>query len=245
MQSFGLTFVRAATFVFCVPPFFGRPLSFRLRLGFAVLLASIAGIEQNVQESTITSGLPMLLLQEIIVGFALGCATASILAAFQMGGSLIGRLSGGSLVSTASSEENGSPLTAFYYGVATSLLFLTGGHRVVIDGLLQSFTSLPVGVEWSMPSVTVFLGQLIGASFGFALRIAGPVAFALLAASIVTALIARFVRTFSFFGVGMSLNAALLVGALLISIAFLPSLFEQHFAAAFEIATEFLRSIRV
>lgn len=245
LQSGGLTFVRVAVFIFCVPPFLGRPIPVRMRIGFAAILASVAASVQTRFETEIADNLPILLFQEVIVGFALGFATSSVLTAFQMAGYLIGRLSGGSLVSAAGNSESGSPLSAFYYGTATSLLFLSGAHRVVVDGLLNSFSSLPTGVEWSMPSAASFLGRLLGTSFEFSLRVAGPVALTLLAASLLTAIVARFVRTFSFFGIGMSLNAILLVGSLVVSCVLLPSLFEQHFEVAFEIATEFLRSIRV
>ena len=245
LRSSGLTFVRVAVFVFCVPPFMGRPVPVRLRIGFAAVLASFATSLQTHSEPQLSFNFPLLILQETVIGFALGFATSSVLTAFQMAGTLIERLSGGSLVSGSGKSENGSPLTAFYYGAATALLFATGAHRIVVDGLLSSFSHFPVGVEWTMPSAAFFLGQLLSSCFEFALRVASPVAITLLAASIVTALVARFVRTFSFFGIGMSVNATLLVGALLVSCVMLPSLFEQHFQAAYEIATEFLRTIRV
>ena len=245
LQSFGLTLVRVSIFVFCVPPFLGRPIPIRLRIGFAAVLAFVAGSANSPAGGTPSAPVHTLVLQEIIVGFALGFATSTVLIAFQIAGGLIGRMSGGSLMSATSESESGSPLTAFYFGAATSLLFLTGAHRIVIDGVLQSFASLPIGAEWSTPNTAVLLGKLMGASFEFAIRVASPVAITLMAASIVTAIVARFVRTFSFFGIGMSLNACLLVGALFVSCVLLPSAFEQHFDAAFEIAAEFLRSIRV
>ncbi|MFC1759165.1 flagellar biosynthetic protein FliR [Planctomycetota bacterium] len=245
LQAGGLTFVRVAVFVFCVPPFLGKPVPIRFRLGFAALLAFIAASIQTQPTPIAAGNLPILLFQEIIVGFALGFATSSVLTAFQMAGTLIERLSGGSLLSSSGRSENGSPLTAFYYGAATTLFFLSGVHRIVVDGLLSSFSTLPTGVEWTMPSAASFLAQLLGMSFEFALRVASPVALTLMAASIVTAVVARFVRTFSFFGIGMNLNACLLVAALLVSCVLLPSLFEQQFEAAFEIATKFLQSIRV
>ncbi len=245
LQSSGLTFVRVAVCIFCVPPFMGRPIPVRLRIGFAGVLAAFATSLQTHSEPQLTSNIPLLVLQETVVGFALGFATSSVLTAFQMAGTLIERLSGGSLVSGSGKSENGSPLSAFYYGAATALLFATGAHRIVVDGLLSSFSHFPTGVEWTMPNAATFLGQLLTSSFEFALRVASPVAVTLLAASIVTALVARFVRTFSFFGIGMSVNATLLVGALLVSCVLLPGLFEQHFQTAFKIATEFLRTIRV
>ena len=216
-----------------------------MRIGFAAILAFFASGLQTGPEPETEFNIPILLLQETVVGFALGFATSSLLTAFQMAGTLIERLSGGSLVPGGGAKtENGTPLTAFHYGAATTLLFSTGAHRIVVDGLLSSFSRLPIGVEWSMPNSVSFLGELLGVSFQFALRVASPIAVTLMAASIMTAIVARFVRTFSFFGIGMSLNAALLVGALLISCVLLPSLFQQHFEAAFEIATEFLRTIR-
>ena len=129
--------------------------------------------------------------------------------------------------------------------MAITLLFATGAHRIVIDALLTSFSHLPIGVEWSTPSTFAFLGELLGISFEFALRVAAPVALTLLAASIVTALVARFVRSFSFLGIGMSLNASVMIVALLLTCTLLPTIFELHFEAAFELAAEFLRSIEV
>ncbi|MCA9215301.1 MAG: flagellar biosynthetic protein FliR [Planctomycetales bacterium] len=243
IQLYGLTFVRCATFVFCVPPFFGRPLPIRMRLVFAALLAIFAS-NASTAEIAIRVELLTLILQEFVVGFALGFAASSVLTAFQMAGSLIGRLAGGSLISSSASDKD-SPTTAFYYGTAATLLFATGGHRTVVNALLMSFQSFPAGTQWTLPNSFDFLCEVLTTSFEFALRVAMPVALTLLAASIVTALAARFVRSFSFFGIGMSFNASLLVTAMLLACGLMPILFELHFESAFELATAFLQSIQV
>lgn len=240
VQSYGLAFVRIATFVFCVPPFFGRLVPVRFRLGLITLLTIVA--VPGVGESDQVGNIPILVLQEAIVGFAMGFSTSLLLATFQMAGSLIGRLAGGSLT-LASNGTDGSPITAMYYGVATTLLFVSGAHRIVIDGLLRTFKELPSGVEWTLHDTTGFLGTLMTTSFEFSLRVAGPVVVVILAASVTTAIVARFVRSFSFFGVGMSVNAMLLVGAMIISCAILPSIFALHFESALEITARFLDSI--
>ena len=243
IQTYGLSFVRCVTFVFCVPPFLGRPIPIRVRFAFAGLLGVFASNVGRLETDAVTD-LPLLVLQEFIVGFAIGFATSSVLTAFQMAGSLIGRLAGGSLVMSTNSEKD-APVTAFYYGTATTLLFATGGHRTVVEALLMSFQSFPAGVEWNIPNSLDLLCDIIGTSFEFALRIAMPVGLALILATVVTAVISRFVRTFSFFGIGMSVNASLLVTALLFACVLLPVMFEIHFEAALELATQFLKSIHV
>ena len=86
-------------------------------------------------------------LTQVAVGLALGFVTSLILGAIAAAGSLVDVFGGFSLAQGFDplNMQMNTVFGKFHSLLATVLLFVTGGHLLVIGGLLKTFEVLPLG----------------------------------------------------------------------------------------------------
>jgi len=164
--------------------------------------------------------LALLMVREALLGVALGLAISVLVAGMQLAGQAIGQTSGMSLADvTDPTFESSVPIASQLLEKTAIVLFLlVGGHRQVLAALLDSFTVMPPG-EARLPSDLVsLLGEVVGTSFEIGLRAAAPVMAALLAATLLVALISRSLPQLNAVVVGLNLNALLVLAALALTV---------------------------
>lgn len=149
---------------------------------------------------------------ELLLGAALGLGLAAVLVGAQVGGLLIAQESGlnyGQIADPASGEEL-TPLSMFYLQLATMLLLAIGGHRIVIQAVLHSFSTLPLpGAGDRAGDGLDFVLDALAVSMQLGFQIAAPTLVALTLANIVLGLISRTVPQFNVLTVGFSLKTLL------------------------------------
>ena len=135
-----------------------------------------------------------LLAQQVAIGAAMGFMVRLIFAAIELAGDLIGLSMGLSFATFVDPQNSGqTPLVGSFMGVLASLIFLAlDGHLIMINGIVESFRTFPVG---SMPAGS---GEhlrdfaLMGASiFRIGVHLALPVVAALLVVNLAIGVMTR------------------------------------------------------
>ena len=143
-----LASLRIGAWLFLVPPFAGRTIPVPAKVVLAV------GLSFAVGPAVTADGLPTSELQllvvaftQVLIGVALGFVASMLLGAIAAAGSLIDVFGGFALATGFDplSVQMNTIFGKFHQLLATMLLFATGGHLVVIGGLLKTFEVLPLG----------------------------------------------------------------------------------------------------
>ena len=243
MLIYALAFTRMSAFLLSVPTLSAYPLPLRMRFLLAAVIGGMVTATKFGMPNLATHELPMLFLQESIIGVSLGLAVSTVVAAFQMAGSFISRMTGGNLASIGSvSGEQLTPLATLCHGLAITLLFVTNGHRMVIDAAMKTFQLVRPGVAWTAGEPIDFLRETLALSFEFAVRVSAPITFALLISGLATGLLGRLIKHVNFFGIGTSLNVVTMLVMLIAAAAVLGRLFEEHLLLSLHHFEEFLNS---
>ena len=180
-----------------------------------------------------------LLLNEVLVGVFLGLGIQVLLGGVQVAGQLISQLSGMSLAEISSPTfSGGSDVFSELIQYTTLALFvILGGHRLVIEALLDTFLWAPPGQALYGQSYTEVMLGLLGQSFQLGIRAAAPMMIALLLATLVLGLVSRTLPQINVIAVGFGLNSLLTIGGLMICTGLMAWTFQEPIAGALEALT--------
>ncbi len=147
--SFLWPFFRISS-MFMVAPITGGqyvPVRARLMLSLAVTLVVMPLLPDPPAPIPFSMALITLILQQILIGVAMGFALMLVFSAIITGGQLIAMQMGlgfASMVDPANGQQ--VPVLAQLYLIMTTLLFLVmDGHLVLIALLVEGFQTLPIG----------------------------------------------------------------------------------------------------
>jgi flagellar biosynthesis protein FliR len=143
-----LASLRIGAWLFLVPPFAGRTIPTTAKVVLSLGLAFAVG--PSVTAAGVPTGHLQLLtvaVTQVLIGAALGFVSAMLLGAIATAGSLIDMFGGFALATGFDplSVTMNTVFGKFHQLLATMLLFATGGHLIVIGGLLKTFEVLPLG----------------------------------------------------------------------------------------------------
>ena len=172
-----LASLRIVAWLLLVPPFSGRSVPARAKVVLAL------GLSLAVAPSVPAGGLPTgavalftVALTQVAVGLALGFVSLLVLGVIQAAGSLIDIFGGFAIVQAfdPSSNQMNTVFGRFHQVLATTLLFVTGGHLVVMGGLLKTFDVLPLGETPSTRGTPSMVIEAFSTFFVTAVQIALP-----------------------------------------------------------------------
>jgi flagellar biosynthetic protein FliR len=118
------------------------------------------------------------------------------------------------------------------YVLASTLLFTSGGHLLIVRGFVTSYQGLPIGASLPTQQLGHVLIQAISMMFLAALQIAGPLVAVLLLADIALALLSRAAPALNIFSMGFPVKIMLTLGLLGLSFPLLPSALETLISSA-------------
>ncbi len=213
-------FLRVLALFSAMPVIAQRGVPIRLRIGLAFLIAFCA--QASIPEMApipLDSAMALLaVLQQVLIGVALGFAVRIVFAAIEFAGEVIGLQMGLNFAAffnpmTASEETS----VARFFGVTISWLFIvSGGHLLVIAAVVQSFTAFPVGAEPFAFLRTVEPWRWGTEIFSLGLWIALPLIGMLLFTNLVLGVISRVAQQMNIFAIGFPITLGVgLVGVLL------------------------------
>jgi len=220
-----LASVRAGAWLVFAPPFAGKSLPGPVKglLSVAIALPMVPQIVGKVPPPE-TAGMLVSLVEQVVVGVALGFLTSLFFAAVQAAGSLIDLFAGFSVAFAFDpfSQAGSSVFGRFYNLMAITLLFATGGHQLVIRGFVTSYKTLPLDGTLSLSTmrelVTVGLTQM----FIAAVQIAAPLLAVLVCADLGLGLLNRVAPAMNAFSLGFPLKLLLSLAVAGAGLALLP-----------------------
>lgn len=235
--TFVLVLTRVSGLLALAPAWGARVVPMRVRALLAVALALI--ISPLVWNEPVTHPVNVLQLLvlvggELVVGLSIGLAVYIYFAGLEVAGQVMGQMSGMSLAEVASpmSETSTSVFSEFLNILMLAIFVVSGGHRYLLDALIQTFQQMPAGTVQYLPSLVDAFTQIVTLSFTMGLQLAAPIMVALLLAILIMGLISRTLPQLNVLAVGFSVNPTVMLGALLLSLGVLVRAFhEQSFTA--------------
>ncbi|MBP9016000.1 MAG: flagellar biosynthetic protein FliR [Candidatus Atribacteria bacterium] len=225
--------------LFLLAPVFNSPLIPVLtRIGLSFLLAIVLLPSINPSAFTSLDGYYLLaLISEILVGLVLGLLSGLVFSCIQIAGEVIDFQMGFSYANIVDPLSNiSSSVMGQFYFLLTIIYYLgIGGYRLTLQGLVRSFSLIPVGgFKMSLDISTSFV-DLMGEVMVVALELGAPIIATLFLSNLTLAIISRAVPQMNVFIVGLPLNIGL---GLFMSLMILP----YFLSYVDEIVNLFLRS---
>jgi flagellar biosynthetic protein FliR len=217
---------RSAGFVIVAPPFNSGaiPAPVKGALALALSITVQSRITPAVGNPT-ASFLIVTAVTEFAIGAALGFLVQLLFSAVQTAGGIID-LSGGFALQPAydplSLTTNG-PIGRLHLQLASTLLFTSGGHLLMVRGFVESYKGLPLGAAVPVKHLATDLIQAMSMMFLAALQIAGPMIAVLLLADLALALLSRAAPALNVFQTSFPVKIMLTLSLLALTFPLLPS----------------------
>ncbi len=218
-------FVRISAMLLVTPVFGSRQINTRVRLGLALFLALV--IAPQLPEPPLIDPLSirglLVAIEQILIGIGMGFILSLVFSAINQAGEAIA-LSMGLGFASAVDPAGGVqvPMVSQYLSILATLIFLAmNGHLVLIELLLKSFQTLPIGQGGLEPDDLWFVASFGSQMFAGALLIALPAVSALLLVNLTMGVITRAAPQLNIFAVGFPIT--ILIGFVIILLT-LPSL---------------------
>ncbi len=234
LLTFTLVLARVSGLVMTAPLLASSdiPLQIRGFLTFSIALlltptqlGNLAAFPTNLVDFAI------LFATELLLGMVLGIGVMILLAGVQITGQVISQLSGMSLADVFNpSFETEIPLISHLLYLVTMAIFtMLDGHRKLIDALLHTFETIPLGSGRLPANIAEVLVTLLSESFTLGMRAAAPAMVALLLATIMLGLISRTVPQINVMVVGFGINSLITLGMLALGMGSMVYLFQNAF----------------
>jgi flagellar biosynthesis protein FliR len=207
IASFLWPFIRILAMLATAPVFDNRTVQRRTRVGLAALIAILMmPILPAPPVLSSVQAIPVL-IQQILIGVAMGFSMRLVFAAFEMAGDLLGLQMGlafAQFIDPARGTQ--TPLIGSFLGVMASLVFLViDGHLLVIAAVVQSFELIPVSANLTVVN-SQNIAQAGSIMFMLALQISLPVMAAVLISNIVLGILARAAPQLNVMSIGFSIT---------------------------------------
>jgi len=212
MLVFVFVLIRVAGLTLVAPAldarFAPQPVRLLLAVAVALLVAPLYWSMPTVPEGD----WPQLLVplcREAVLGLVLGLTLLILVTGMRAAGQAIGQFSGMSMAEMADPVTgSGSPvLSELFALLATAVFLVTGGHRQLMAGLLDTFAWMPPGQVGFSAGVVGTLSEVAGHSLLLAVRVAAPVLVALVITSLILGLVGRLAPQFNVLASGLGVNS--------------------------------------
>lgn len=227
-------FLRVLALFGALPVFAQRSVPMRVRVALAFLIALCAQATLPAPPVIpLDSAVALLVvLQQLVIGISMGFAVRIVFAAVEFAGELVGLQMGLNFAGFFDPATGGqTTAVSRFYGVTVSWLFIvTGGHLLVIAGVIQSFHSFPVAPE-PLAFLRAVQPQRWGAEiFATGLWIAMPLIGMLLFVNLVLGIASRVAQQLNIFAIGFPIT----LGVGLVGVLFTLPMLQAPFTMALE-----------
>ncbi|MES0874100.1 flagellar biosynthetic protein FliR [Sinimarinibacterium thermocellulolyticum] len=227
VQHFVWPLIRISALFMIAPVLGARAVSPRIRLLLALVITAVVAPLLPAPPVTAPLSAPWFstLLQQLLIGLIAGFVLLLVFEAVVMGAELIAFGMGLGFAQLADPlRGTTTPVIGQFLTVMASLLFLAlGGHLILIEMIVASFATLPIGSEGLGIDQIGTLLRFAGIMFSGGLQLALPIVIALLTVNLAMGVVSRSAPTLNLFAVGFPVT---LVAGLLLLRAGLPALGE-------------------
>lgn len=230
-------FIRVLAVFTSAPIFSARSVPLRTRVALAFLIAFCAQatlVDQPVVALTDPRALEVL-LQQVMIGLAIGLAVRIVFAAVELAGELVGLQMGLNFAGFFDPATGAQSSTVGrFFGNTTMLLFVVmGGHLMLLQAVVASFNTFPLGGGALEAVNTMRLHELGAVMFRYGLWIALPLIGMLIFINVVLGVVSRIAPQMNAFAIGFPVT----LSAGLLGIAFTLPMLDAPVAALLRVAT--------
>ncbi len=203
-------FLRVLAVFSSAPIFSARSVPMRTRVALAFLMAvcAQAGLPPQEVIALTDSRAFGVAAQQVVVGVAIGLAVRIVFAAVELAGELIGLQMGLNFAGFFDPTTNQqTSAVGRFFGNTTMLLFVViNGHLMVLQAVIASFNTFPVGPEPFAAIAPMRLHELGAVVFRYGLWIALPMIGMLMFINIVLGFVSRIAPQMNAFAIGFPLT---------------------------------------
>ncbi len=220
LEAFVLILARTAG-IFTLAPIFGaNQVPVLLRVAIALGMTLVFVPLYSGEHLLAWDALPMALMiaKETLVGLVIGFVVMLIFAAMETAGQFVDLQAGFSFATMLDPVYGSQTAVAarFHRIVAGLLFFVTNGHHIMIRGIADSFTIMPIGDLTLDAAVAGGVAALFANLFAVAAKVAAPVVAAVFLADVALAVVARAVPQMNVLIAGFPLKLGVgLIGMLM------------------------------
>ncbi len=234
---FILILIRMTVLFLIAPLFAGKMVPVRFRFFLALAISLLLTLHQAptvycFQNSSSWTDLGFLsaCLSELFLGLAMGGAALLFWGALQTAGTAIAYCGGISFPVDGGLSNDAAPITAsFFYVLGSAVIFLTGGHLLLLDSLLTSFKTYPPGAAAGILELLNELPDVFALGFQTGIQMALPVLTTILLAQIGLAILNRVLPQLDILGTAFPTNVLVLFLALSMTLGASMLLFQENF----------------
>ena len=216
---------RGTGFVLFAPPFNSNAIPSPVKGALALALAvTVYGHIAPGLPSPTAGFLLVTAVTEVAIGAALGFLVQLLFSAVQVAGDLLDVTGGFSLQPAYDplAMTNSGTIGRLHFQLASTLLFTSGGHLLIVRGFATSYEGMPVGGSVPTDQIAHVLMTALAMMFLAALQIAGPMVAVLLLADVALALLSRAAPALNIFQIGFPVKIMLTMALLGLTFPLLP-----------------------
>ena len=238
LVAFLWPFARITAFMAASPLWGHSSIPNQVKVGLAAIVAVvIAPVLPAMPNVPIMSWAGVgIMVEQILIGLAIGLVMHIIFAVVQAAGEFIGLQMGLAFASffDLSSGTNIMVLSRILYMITLLMFLALNGHLMVLETLVMSFQTLPVGIGTLNPNAFELLARYAGTIFASGMLLALPLSGSLLIISLSLGILNRSAPQLTVFNIGFP--TSLTVGLILLMVLmtdigrFLQNLFSQGLA---------------
>ncbi len=216
-----------------VAPLFGHrsvPVTIKVGLGLLLSVAVAPGLPAPPDVAPFSGDGLLVLVQQMLIGFALGFAMRLVFAAVELAGELAA-LSMGLSFSTffdPLSQSQASSISQFFGWLALMVFIASNLHLALLATLAKSFIALPISAAPIGTGPFRLLASYGGQVFSLGLQLAFPIIAALMVTNLALGILNKAAPQLNLFGIGFPVTLG--AGFLMISVV-LPYLVAPLLAA--------------
>jgi flagellar biosynthetic protein FliR len=231
IAAFIFPLARILALIASAPVLGNKQIPIRIKVGLAMLITFVVApnidIPSGVDPAT-AQGI-FILIQQILVGLAMGFTMRLIFTALEMAGDLAGMQMGLGFASFYDPvNASYTPVIAQFLGVIAALAFLSmNGHLYMLAALADSFQAFPIST--GLPSAGAFrtLAEWGSVIFTHALQLAMPLIGALLITNLALGILTRSAPQLNIFAVGFPITLTVGFATLALSLPYLAPMLDQ------------------
>lgn len=178
-----------------------------LTLALALLMTPMVGATSGLWPASLGAYV-WVAAGELALGLILGFGVQLLFVGVQLGGQLVSQqaaMSFGSVVNPQFDTQV-SVIDQFYYLVALAIFLTIGGHRMLLEALLETYGAFPPGGVVLSSEMVMTLVDLMGQSFSIAVRVGAPAVVALQLSGLAMGIMSRTVPQINILVVGFSVR---------------------------------------
>ena len=244
LPIFFLVFVRLLSFFMVVPLFSYRTIPIPFRIGISFFLSLLLFQLMDTEAYLVDHTFIFLLFKEALVGLLIGLIAFIIVSALQVAGGFVDFQMGFAIANVVDPQTGAqSPLTGqYFYMIALLFLLAVDGHHLLIDGIMTSYTFVPLEnfIPFHDGTIADFVIHTFNYMFIIAFQMAIPIVGSLFLVDIALGIIARTVPQLNVFVVGLPLKILVSFIAILIFLSFYISAVEHLFGTMLRVMRQLL-----